>query len=225
MIPKIIHYCWFGKNEQPPLVKKCIANWRKTLPDYQIKLWDETNSPMDIPCVKYAYKKKHWAFVSDYVRIYAVFHEGGIYLDTDTEVIRDFSPLLNNHCFVGFSQKRYVTNAVLGGEKGFHFLKDMLSFMDQMHSDKKSQLTSPKVTTAVLKKYGLNSYGEQLINGVKILPTEAFYPYNPFDPDRPLNNFFYEDVKPETYSVHHYMASWNKQTWIQKIINYIKSKK
>ena len=98
MIPKIIHYCWFGGKELPNLAEKCIASWKKQLPDYKIICWSEENFDIDnsVPYLKEAYSKKKFAFVSDYVRLYALYNYGGIYLDTDVEVIRDFSPLLND---------------------------------------------------------------------------------------------------------------------------------
>ena len=97
MIQKIIHYCWFGGSEPPKLMKKCLKSWQNKMPDYEIRLWSEEtfNIPTSIPYVKEAYNEKKYAFVSDYVRLYALYNYGGVYLDTDVEVIKDFSELLN----------------------------------------------------------------------------------------------------------------------------------
>lgn len=222
MIPKVIHYCWFGNKPYPELTKRCIENWKRILPDYEFVLWDERNSPMKEPVVQQAYSSKNWAFVSDYVRLHALKENGGIYLDTDVELIKNFETLLSQKCFMGFSQREYVNNAVMGGIQGFHFFDDALQFMKKEHKDGKEQLTSPRVVTSVLRTYGLKDYGEQTVSEVHILPKEAFYPYNPFDPETPGATFFYEDVKPNTFAVHHYMASWNKPGIKQTVIKKIK---
>lgn len=91
MIPKIIHYCWFGKGKKNRLIKRCIRSWKKRMPDYEIICWNEDNFDYtSVPFVKEAYEQKKWAFVADYVRLYALFHYGGIYLDTDSEVYKSF---------------------------------------------------------------------------------------------------------------------------------------
>ncbi len=105
MIPKKIHYCWFGKKEKNAQIDKCIGSWKRFMPDFQIKQWDESNFPMDSDYVKKAYNKKSWAHVSDLCRLHALFNEGGIYFDTDIEVLKSFEPLLTNNCFLGFQQK------------------------------------------------------------------------------------------------------------------------
>lgn len=222
MIPKKLHYCWFGHKPYPALVEKCMDSWKRYLSDYEWIIWNESNSPMDIPVVKAAYKDKNWAFVSDYVRVFALKKHGGVYLDTDVEVIKDFDPLLKHQCFLGFSQRDYVNNAVMGGVAEHIFFNDILSHMNDLHTQGSNQPTSPRVVTAVLKKYGLQKYGAQELMDVNLLPQEAFYPYNPFDPNRPLNNFFYSDVKADTFAVHHYMASWNRQGLLRKLMNRIR---
>ena len=108
-IPKIIHYCWFGKGPKPELVLKCIASWEKYLPDYEIKEWNENNFDINsnIYC-KEAYERKKYAFVSDYVRLYAVYNEGGIYFDTDLEVIKNMDVFLNNKAFTSKAPEELV---------------------------------------------------------------------------------------------------------------------
>ena len=102
MIPKIIHYCWFGGNEKNPEILECIASWKKYLPDYEIKEWSEKDlEKVDNAYVKEAYQTKKWAFVSDYFRLYALYHEGGIYFDTDVEVKKSFNEFLNLSFFIG----------------------------------------------------------------------------------------------------------------------------
>ena len=101
MIPKIIHYCWFGPNKLNNTAINCIKSWKKNLPDYQIKLWNEKNVNLDIPFVNKAYAANKYAFVSDYIRLWAIYNEGGIYLDTDMLVLKSLDPFLNYSCFLG----------------------------------------------------------------------------------------------------------------------------
>lgn len=97
MIPKIIHYCWFGRGPMPKVVTWCIESWKRNCPDYELKLWNEDNFDVTlVPFVKHAYEQKKWAFVADYVRMYALYHEGGIYLDSDEFALKNFDDLLNN---------------------------------------------------------------------------------------------------------------------------------
>src|SRR6267142_604018 len=127
MIPRTIHYCWFGKAPKSDLNKRCIDSWRRVMPDYQIKEWNETNSPLDSAYSQRAYAKQLWSKLSNLVRLQAVYAEGGIYLDTDVEVIMSFAPMLHQQCFVGFQveeeQVDWVTNGVLGAQPRHQFLK------------------------------------------------------------------------------------------------------
>ena len=129
-IPKIIHYCWFGNNEKPELVKKCIESWKKYLPDYKIREWN--NSDLQSCNVKYvldAIKEKKWAFVSDYFRLYALFTEGGIYFDSDNEVFKSFDEFLDLDFFTGYEKYQkdiHSFTAVVGAKKGNHIIKDLL---------------------------------------------------------------------------------------------------
>ena len=122
-IPKIIHYCWFGKKEKPNIVKKCISSWKVILKDYEIIEWNEEN--FDISSnnfVRQAYENGKFAFVSDYVRVYALYNYGGIYLDTDVEVFKNFDPLLNNESFWGFEEKNFIATSTIGAQKNNKFI-------------------------------------------------------------------------------------------------------
>ena len=102
MIPRIIHYCWFGRGQMPEMALKCIESWHKHMPDYRYKLWNEDNFDINsVPYVKEAYEARKFAFVTDYVRLYALYHEGGIYMDTDVEVLKPYDDLLNLKGFTG----------------------------------------------------------------------------------------------------------------------------
>ena len=127
MIPKKIHYCWFGKNEMPLKMQKYVDNWKVLLPDYEIVRWDENN--FDVSSVDFtdeAYNHKMWAFVSDYVRLKVLYEQGGIYLDTDVELLKNFDHLLDNDAFVGFESRYNLGSAVVAGQSGNLWIKSLL---------------------------------------------------------------------------------------------------
>lgn len=132
-IPKIIHYVWMGKGKKSNTVNRCINTWKKQLKDYQIIEWNENNFDINShPFVKRAYELKQWAFVSDYIRFYAVYNYGGIYFDTDVTVVRNIDELLNNKAFVGFEQPAYPFTAVFGAVKRHPFCKRILEYYDEI---------------------------------------------------------------------------------------------
>ena len=131
---KTIHYCWFGGKKLPKKVKKCIKTWKKYLPDYKIKEWNEKNFDIN-SCnfVKEAYENKKWAFVSDYVRIYALYHEGGIYFDTDMKIIKDVSNIIDKDFVMGFEDSGYVGTAFIGvKEKKNKYIKEIMEYYNNI---------------------------------------------------------------------------------------------
>lgn len=134
MIPKIIHYCWFGHREKPQSVLDCIDTWKKILPDYQIKEWNEIN--FDIKLTKYTYEAyllKKYAFVSDVARLYALSQYGGIYLDTDVRVLKTFNPFLDKKSFLSFETPFIVGTAVIGAESNVSWLRDYFESYKYAH--------------------------------------------------------------------------------------------
>ena len=131
MIPKIIHSCWFGRGDMPELVQKCIASWHTYMPDWKYRLWSEDN--FDIASapvyVQEAYTAKKYAFVSDYVRLWALEREGGLYFDTDVEVLRSFEPLMNDTAFIGLEESLALLpgTCVMACEAHCQWVKDMLT--------------------------------------------------------------------------------------------------
>ena len=185
MIPKIIHYCWFGGKEKPEDVTKMIASWKKHCPDYEIKEWNETN--FDIHLNRYteeAYQQKKWAFVSDVARLWALVHEGGIYMDTDVEVIRPLDNLLANKAFIGFEGTQWVGTNLMGVEPHNGFLQAFLD--DYNHRN----FTNPdgtlnqttnveEITSRFLTQHNLVRNGKQQQAGdFTIYPTDYFSPYD-----------------------------------------------
>ena len=132
-IPKVIHYVWMGGNPKPKKILKCIKTWKKVLPDYEIIEWNEKNFDIDKhPFCKAAYEAKKWAFVSDYIRAYVIYNQGGIYLDTDVLILDNFDNFLNNRAFVGYENKDFPFTAVFGAEKKHPLLKKMLDYYDNL---------------------------------------------------------------------------------------------
>jgi hypothetical protein len=206
MIPNKIHYCWFGENPPGDLLKRCMESWQRVLPDYQVKEWNETNSPLDNGYARTAYGKKLWSRLSNYVRMHALYTEGGLYLDTDVEVLKTFNPLLRHKCFLGFQvveeQVDWLNGAVLGAQVGHPFIKRCMEQTLKLYEDEGEFYRGPTVITAALKEMGLSAYGLQEIGGVTVYPVEYFYPY-------PWTGKFSPDcIKESTYCVHHWAGSW-----------------
>ena len=135
MIPKVIHYCWVGGNQKPDIVKKCIESWKKFCPDWEICEWNEKNfDVLSIPYMREAYEKGKWAFVSDVVRLLIVYHMGGVYLDTDVELLDSIEPWINNEAFYIFESNRNIATGLgFGAIKEHNSVKAMLDYYNGKH--------------------------------------------------------------------------------------------
>ena len=218
MIPKIIHYCWFGRNPLPELAQKCIASWKNYLPDYEIKEWNEDNFDVNIiPYTAEAYQAKKYAFVSDYARFWILYKYGGIYFDTDVEVIRPIDDIVERGNFMGFetgpklqlkedaSEASVNPGLGMGVAPGLGLIKKMLDFYEGKHfkfiPDGIGQLTIVHIATEVLNQAGLKQQpGIQLVNDVWIYPTEYFCPIN-------LKTGRIH-IEANTRTIHHYAGTW-----------------
>lgn len=208
MIPKIIHYCWFGGKEKPEDVKKYIASWKKYCPDYEIREWNEFNFDIhESDYCREAYEAKKWAFVADVARLTVLEKYGGIYMDTDVEVVRPFDDLLTYGAFMCFENKDSVSIGTLGVEKGNPILADFLASYENRHflcTDGSYNLTTNlKIITSTLKnKYHLvlNGKKQLLPHRVLVLPMESFIAKDS------MTGWIMADES--TYAIHHYAASW-----------------
>lgn len=206
MIPKKIHYCWFGGTALPSSVKRCKRTWEKYCPDYEIIEWNESNFDINChPFVKSAYEVKAWAFVSDYARLKIIYENGGIYLDTDVELLKNLDFLLDNPCYVGIQQGGFLCNTGLGfgAAKSHSVIREMIEKYDDVlfEEKKKLELACPRLNSLVLEKMGYH-YTDQPVklDGTLILPCRYMDPLAPGD----KKNLLCED----TVSIHHYSATW-----------------
>ena len=210
MIPKIIHYCWFGRGPLPELAQKCIASWMKYLPDYEIKEWNEDNFDVNIiPYTAEAYNAKKYAFVSDYARFWILYQYGGIYFDTDVEVIRPIDDIISKGNFMGCETdpkpqlKADASEASVA--PGLGIIKKMLDFYEGKHfvheAVMKNQITVVHIATQVLRENGLkNVAGIQEVAGCFIYPSEYFCPINVTTGRI--------HVEKNTRTIHHYAGTW-----------------
>lgn len=199
MIPKIIHYCWFGDGELCPLSKKCMLTWEQMCPDYEVMRWDESNIDLDIPFIAENLEKKQWAFVSDYVRLQQLYLHGGIYLDTDVEIIKPVDDLLEHKCFLGEELPGRLNSAVLGAEPRHLFVKASLELIEHRYEESKPYLIAPEVCTKVVKN---------VPDEVTIFPVDYFYPYNPFSDEHSNRQLMFSHITENTYAIHHWAKSW-----------------
>lgn len=210
-IPKVIHYCWFGKGEMPALTKKCIKSWEKYCPDYEIVCHNEEN--FDISQNRYAkeaYDAQKWAFVSDYARLKVLYDEGGIYLDTDVEIIKPIDDLIKEHGYMGFDDNGVISTGLgLACEKGNELVGILLSDYDGIsfiREDGSYDITPcPDRNSDTLKKLGMDfNNRDQVFMGIHMLPEDYLCPMKYYTGKKIITK--------NTYSIHHFCASWISAT-------------
>ncbi len=231
MIPKVIHYCWFGRNPLPESAVKCIESWRKFMPDYEIKEWNEDNFDVNIiPYTAEAYSVGKYAFVSDYARFWVLYHYGGVYFDTDVEVIKPMDDIVEKGAFMGIEEMcdikpedligypMVAPGLGIGTPAGTEFYKQLLEYYNGMHflRDDGSTIGGTVVghTTRLLVKEGLQKHdGFQQVAGIWIYPADYF---NPFDDITGRLN-----ITERTRSIHWYARTWLKQSplrlWLSRM--------
>jgi hypothetical protein len=207
-IPKKIHYCWLGRNPKPKSVLKCIESWKKYCPDYEIIEWNEDN--LDISSHLYskqAYDAKAWAFATDYFRLWIVYTYGGIYLDTDVQIIRSLDPLLQNRAFMGFESETSIASGLgFGAEAGSEFLAENMKIYESLEflnpDGSYNRLPAPAYSTEVARRHGLtNDTGKiQQVLDLTCYPREYFSPKDYFTGRTRITG--------NTYTIHHYDSTW-----------------
>lgn len=208
MIPKIIHYCWFGRGEMPQLAKDCIASWHKYMPDWEYKLWNEDNFDINYnDYTREAYKARKFAFVTDVVRLYALYTEGGVYMDTDVEVLKSYDDLLSLSGFTGYEGSKYLppVTGTIAAESGNQWVEEQLKAYESVHFIKKDgalDLTTNTVRiTEIMRAGGFIADGEK-----QTYKDMTIFPVNYFCPRQTTGEFF---LTENTYCDHHFMSSWN----------------
>lgn len=209
-IPKKIHFCWLGgegEEEYPELIQKCMNSWKEKLPDYEIKCWNTENFDVNIcQYTKEAFQAKKYAFVSDYVRLYALYNEGGIYLDSDIEVLKRFDDLLENSAFTGFEKNdRIVAAWIFGSEKENPIFKEFLDYYKNkvfiLPNGEYDLTPNPIPVTNICVKNGLTLNGNmQKLDYITVYPRDYFCPYNQATEE--LN------ITENTYCIHYFNGMW-----------------
>ena len=212
-IPKVIHYCWFGEGEIPAKYQKWMKSWEKYCPDYEIIRWSEDNYDVHKSTyISQAYETGQWAFVSDYARIDIINEYGGVYLDTDVELIRNMDELLKNDAFCGFEDCQVVAYGLgFGSKKQNGILAEIKEYYDshcfQQEDGTLDKRCCPYIQTEIMEKHGLKRNGEfQIVDGMTVLPIQVLcgMSSHSFRTLRDLSH---------TYAIHHYTASWLTEEW------------
>ena len=206
MIPKTIHYCWFGEKPKSDLAQKCIQSWKKYCPDYEVIEWNEQNFDVNrYPYTKFCYQNKKWAFLSDFVRLVIIAEHGGLYFDTDVELLKSFDDLLWYDAFFGFENDENInTGEGFGAVKGHPAVAAMMQEYLNLQPDAEGTYqpgACPALNTKALLGFGLKLNGErQNLDGIEVLPADFLNPYD--DPTGRLQK------TDHTYSIHWYSKSW-----------------
>ena len=224
MIPKKIHYCWFGNGEKPELAIKCIESWKTHCPDYELVEWNEQSFDIDSAplYVRQAYENKKWAFITDYVRLYAMVNYGGVYMDTDVEVIKNIDEFLDNRAFSGFEDGVNIHTGIMASEKDFPLFKKLLDYYNDVsfvnEDGTLNTVTNVTIITGICEKSGLIKNNKfQIIDGFALYPKDYFCPID------------YETGKliktPNTFTIHWFAGSWRSKEEQEQMRKWRKMKK
>ena len=205
-IPKVIHYCWFGDDAMPQKAIDCINSWKKYCPDYEIVKWDESSFDINkYQFAKEAYENKKWAFVADIARLDIIYNNGGIYLDTDVEIIKNIDELLKYDFYIGFESDEYVNTGLgFGAKKNSKIILENLKKYENIsfsNTENISSVACPIITSNLLKEKGFKMNNSlQIVNNCALFPKDYFCPMD--------YNTGAVDITNNTFSIHHYIASW-----------------
>ena len=203
LIPKKIHYCWFGNNKLSAKAQKCIKSWKKFCPDYEIIEWNESNFDIHInEYTEWCHKENKYAFLSDYARLIIIYNNGGIYLDVDVELLKPLDPLLGNSAYFGFETDRFINTGLgFGAEKGSRTVSELIKMYDSLLDGKHGTVGCPILNTRGIEACGFKADGSyQKIGNVSVYPADYFNPYE--DATGRLK------ITENTYSIHWFAKSW-----------------
>lgn len=215
MIEKTLHYCWFGNGDLSELEVGCMETWNKIMPDYKIVRWDESSFPIDShPYVKEAYEAKKYAFVSDYVRLWVLYNNGGIYLDTDYKILKPLDDFLNCNLFMGNENDDFIGTAIIGAEKGHWLIKQWLEYYDthlfKITPNTYNMIPNTMIIADIMSNYGYKSGNLFKMQDVDIFERDVFYP---------------EKVnEKETYGIHYFRGSWWSEKELKRANNKVYTK-
>lgn len=230
MIPKKIHFCWFGKNEYPSVVKKCIESWNKYLPEFEVFLWNEDNFNLSLyPYAESAYKEKKYAFVSDVCRLYVLREHGGIYLDSDVEILKPLDEFLHHKAFSGFEDNCCIPTGIIASEKNGKWVSDMLEYYEgrsfYLPDGSLDLRTNVSIMTELLTgKIQFNNSLQDVFEYVTFYPSDYFCPKSHSTRKIILSE--------NTVCIHHFAGSWlpskfkkraRRKEFKLKIINKLKT--
>ena len=210
MIPKTIHYCWFGRGEMPQLAQDCIASWHNHMPDWNYKLWNEDNFDVDsVPYTREAYAARKYAFVTDYVRLYALSTEGGMYMDTDVEILKPLDDLLHLKAFTGYegSKHKPPVTGLIASEAGGQWVEEQLHAYDNAHflmpDGSYDTTTNTWRISRIMQANGFVCDGKMSqYKDLTVFPSDYFCPH------QTTGEYL---LTENTYCNHHFMGSWNKK--------------
>lgn len=242
MIPKKIHYCWLSGDPFPEKIQMCMASWKKVMPEYEVKLWNTENFDVEsVPYVKEAFDNRKWAFAADYIRLYALYTEGGIYLDSDVKVFKKFDDLLDCNFFTSLEYHPFQVEqedtlskvdacghrlvdeyldgiqlqaAVMGAEKGCGFIKDIMDWYAGNHfsdSNLGTGIIAPQIYARIAEKYGF-VYKDVMQN---LEGNMRIYPSETFAGNR-------REVTSKSYAVHFCENTWRERTVLEKCKHYLR---
>ena len=207
MIPKTIHYCWFGRGQMPKLAEICIESWKKHLPEYKLQLWNEDSFDINSNrFVKEAYESRKFAFVTDYVRLYAMYHHGGVYMDTDVEVLKNMDYFLQFPAFSGFEDEINIPTGLMASVKGGKWVEYLLTYYKNLPFIKEDgsfhALTNTYTIGKMTKTMGFvpNNQFQIIANEVHLFPKDYFCPKSQVSGKI--------EITKNTYCIHHFSGSW-----------------
>lgn len=207
-IPKVIHYCWFGKTEMPELAQKCLESWDSYLPDYEKVLWDENSFDINSSIfTKEAYNSGKYAFVSDYVRLYALYNYGGIYMDTDVEVIKNLDKFLAYPAFSGFENPNFIPTGIIGAIRSHPWIFSFLDYYKNKSFIREDGTMDLTANVRFMTRISEREFGLKLGNMFQILDGDVYiFPNDYFCPKVWETR---EIILTEnTHTIHHFAASW-----------------